>query len=248
MSKLTKHQIKDDRVHDILVEGYGNLLGTLESHWQLYLWFFLGVVVVGIGGFFGWTWWSSRTAKAYLALDKVQEAYSATISPSGSVSPADSATPSFPSAEARDKEVQKLLGDLKKTGSPGEVGDISKFYDVMQLAGSGKVSEAETALGPLVGNAKFKHVALRLRARLYESQSQWDMAEADWKALAALKSQLVPEEEGLWLLGQYYERRQDSAKAIESYDKALTLMSKAPEDSTLKSKFKKQIESLKGAA
>lgn len=245
MSKLSKHQIREDHIHDVLAEGFGNLLLGLRDGWKLYAGVAGAILVVALGAVYFWSTRSSKEEKASTVLAKVQAAYDAQIAPTGGVSDEDN--PTFPSEEARRKEVEKLVGEIEAKGA-GAPARIALIYSALEAAKAGKPDQALTVLQPLVGDSELAPVALRVRGKIYEGQGQWDKAEADWKAYADLKNPTVPAGQGQYLLGQYYERRAQKEKALEAYDRALATLSEAPDDSPLKSRIKTQVTSLKGGA
>lgn len=248
MSKLSKHQIREDHIHDVLAEGFGNALYSLRDNWKLYAGIGTGALLVALGGVLLWNARSSKAEKASAILSKVQSAYNGQISPSGAIStPADEDNPTFPNEEARRKEVDKYVVEIQSKGA-GTPARIGVLYAALEKANRGQTQEALKSLEPLTSDSDLAPLALKLRAKIYEGQSQWDKAEADWKAYAALKNPTVPEGEGLYLLGQYYERRQQVDKAVETYEKALTTLAKAPDESPLKTRIKAQVTSLKGTA
>lgn len=244
MSKLSKHQIREDAIHDVLAEGFGNTLYSIRDNWKIYLGVVGGIIVVAFGGVVLWNARANKAEKASALLAKVQSAYDAQIAPTGGISP-DQDNPTFPTEDARRKEVDKYLAEVKNQGA-GVPLRIGTLYTALEDSNRGKPDEALKALGPLTTDSTLAPIALRLRAKIYEGMSQWDKAESDWKAYAALKDPRVPQGEGWYLLGQFYERRQQKDKAIEAYEKALTLLAQAPDENPLKTRVKAQVAGLKG--
>lgn len=245
MSKLSKHQIREDHIHDVLAEGFGNLLYSLRDGWKLYAGVLGGVLLLALAAVYFWSARTSKEAKASTVLAKVQAAYDAQIAPTGGVSDEDN--PTFPSEDARRKEVEKLVGEIEAKGA-GAPARIARIYAALEAAKAGKPDHALTILKPLVTDSELAPVALRIRGKLLEERGQWDKAEADWRAYADLKNPTVPKGQGLYLLGQHYARRGQKEKAIEAYDKALALLSDAPDDSPMKSRIKAQATSMKDGA
>lgn len=248
MSKLSKHQIREDHIHDILAEGYGNILLSLRDSWKLYAGIGAGALLVALGGVILWNARSSKAEKASELLSKVQSAYNGQIAPSGGISkPDDQDNPTFPNEEARRKDVDKYLAEMKSKGA-GVPERIGTLYTALEDANRGKAEQALKTLGPLTSDSDIGPLALKVRAKIYEGQGQWDKAEADWKAYSISKNPTVPKGQGLYLLGQFYERHQQKDKAVEAYEKALTALSQAPDEDPLKTRIKAQVSSLKGAA
>ena len=203
---------------------------------------------MALGGVILWNARASKAEKASEILAKVQSAYSGQITPSGAISsPSDEDNPTFPNEDARRKEVDKFVAEIQSKGA-GTPARIGKLYAALEYANRGKTEDALKVLGPLASDSDLGPLVLKVRAKLYEGQSQWDKAEADWKTLAALKNPTVPDGEGLYLLGQFYERRHQADKAVETYENAMTALAKAPDENPLKTRVKTQVSSLKGTA
>ena len=213
--RLTKQEMREDQFRDLLSEFYFGVIRSIEEHWVNYV---VGLVVLLgaiAGGFYLANRVQEQRAHASFLLSKVMEAYSAPVSEAPNPNPAQL---SFKSESAKTQEVATRLAALEKAKGAGDSGKLAAFYQALSLADSGKVAEAEKALTPLVSDKSLAPVALQLRARMREAQGQWDQAESDWKALTTLKSGSWEDAEGWWLLGSFYERRNQKDKAVNAYE------------------------------
>ncbi len=247
--KLTKKQMREDQFRDILEEFYFGVIEGLEKHWATYLAGFLVLLIAGFGALYFWNSHQRHVAQSSYLLTQVMEAYSAPVGKDTKDN--NSAQLTFGTNQARLKAVDTRLKALEKQAGSDESGNIAVFYKALTQADSGKIKDAITTVGPLTEDARLAPVALGLRARLYEASGEFKKAEADWKALASLKNADFPEGEGLWQLGQFYERQGEDAKAVDAYKKIEEAFSgKEDKDAQggLAERARSRLEAIKGAA
>lgn len=244
--RLTKQEMREDQFRDLLSEFYFGAIRSVEEHWVNYLIGLLVVLGAIAGGFYLSNRLRDQRAQGSYLLAKVMEAYSAPVSDAPD---SNASQLSFKSESAKAQEVATRLAALEKAKGAGDSGKLAAFYQALTLAQSGKTADAEKALGPLVADKDLAPLALQLRARIREAAGQWDLAEADWKALTTLKNPSWLDAEGWYLLGGYYERRSQSDKAVGAYEMvAKSLGPEAGDDNALLKRAKDQMETLKGKA
>ncbi len=246
--KLTKKQMREDQFRDILEEFYFGVIEGLEKHWATYLAGLLALLIVGFGALYFWDSHKSHVAKSSYLLAQVMEAYNAPVGKDAQKQNGDQLH--YATNVDRLQAVDTRLKSLDKQAGNDTSGDLGVFYKALALADAGKVKEAISTVGPLTSNKRLAPIALGLRARLYESSGDWKDAEADWKALANLKTEDYPAGEGLWELAQFYERRGDDAKAIDTYKKIEGAASGSEKDAQggLAQRARSRLEAIKGAA
>jgi len=244
--KLTKRDLREDAFRDMLADGYRTILGSLERHWTLYTGIAVGIFLLVLLSYFLWNAHVKKTSNASYILAEITQTYDARITEEEQ--PATSVLPTFRDEKARDAKIESLLSDLEEAGGASANRKAGMLYRAAHLQRSGKTAEAAEAVSPLVKDDVFGPLALRFRALLYESDQKWDLAEADWKNLAARRSPTLPAGEGPWLLGSYYERRSENAKAIEAFEQAAAMLEERPEDDGLKTRVTGKLETLKGEA
>ena len=245
--RLSKQQMREDQFRDFLSEFYFGSLAAIENHWQATL-VGLCILLVAIGGgYFVWSREQAKTAKASYLLSKVMDAYSAPIETGKS---AQSGEETFSTQQQRTAAVQSNLTNLETEVGERATGGLATLYKGLAQADAGNLADAVKTISPLTGRAKTAPLALPLRARLYEAMGEWDKAEADWKSLASLSAPTMPKGEGWFLLGKFYERRDQKDKAIQAYQEAEKAVpaAKDQEQQGVAQRAKTQLEALKGKA
>ena len=246
--KLTKQEMRHDEFRDLLSEVYFGSVRHLENNWRAYVVALVVVLVVGSVAYFVWYRSESKNAEASYLLSQVIEAYNASVEEPAKDEKKSSLQLTFKTDKEKDETINKRLGALQAKAD-GKSKDLYDFYKALSLARAGQLAEAVSKITPLTKGGELQAQALTLRARLYESQSQWDKAEADWKALSALEGPTWPKGEGWYQLGQFYERRLQMDKAADCYEKASKSVTgeDAKEDPLVK-RAKTQLDAVKGKA
>ncbi len=241
--KLTKQEMRDDQFRDVLSELYFGALNTISENWRAFAVGFAAVLLLLAGAFYLWQAHLAKEARASYLLGQVMDAYNAPVE----ATPAQgrSSQLSFPSEAQRAQAVDTRLAAYQQ--AVGASSPLALYYKALSQAQGGNASGAAATLDPVTKDAKLGSVALSLQARLYESQGQWDKAEADWKALTAISTPTWTKAEGFLALGAYYERRSMKDKAMQAYEQAETLAGQQS-DETLAKKAKEKVDSLKGRA
>lgn len=248
--KLSKQNMREDQVRDFLSEMYFGSLRHLEANWRSYTVGFALVVALTAGGLYLMQRWEKAGQLASYQLSGIMDAYDAPTGPDAKPRGLDA--PTFANREARNRDVEKRVAEMAGFGASTGTKDAGKLYNALALADAGKSAEALAAVTPLTKGSPLAPLALTLRARLYEAQGQFDKAEADWKALSTFQSPSIPKGEGLWELGQFYERRKENAKALEAYNKIEAVLPAAKDGDTPQSedpltrRAKARIDALKG--
>jgi len=248
--KLTKQEMRHDEFRDILSEVYFGSVKHLEAYWKAYLTALVTILVAGSVGYFFWYRSESRSAQASYLLAQVIEAYNAPVEASDKNADKNAAKNpaalSFKSEKEKDEAIKARLADLTPKAN-GQSKPLCEFYKALSQARDGQIADAVAKVTPLTKDSELAPQALALRARLYEAQSQWDKAEADWKALAALDKPAWPKGEGWYVLGQYYERRLQLDKAAECYEKASkSVTGDDAKDDPLVKRAQTQLDAVKG--
>lgn len=244
--KLTKQEMRKDEFRSILSEVYFGAVRHLEQYWRAYLIGLAAVLVVGGAAYYIQIRSAAKQDKSSYLLAQVIEAFNAPVE----ASPKDpnSKQLTFKTEKEKTDAIQARMKALEAEQA-GSAKAFYTFYSAQAQARGDKLAEAAATVTPLTKDPRLAPQALVFRARLYEAQSQWDKAEADWKALTGLDNASWPAGEGWCLLGEYYERRGDTQKAIESYEKAAKSVTgeEAKEDALVK-RAQTQLEALKGKA
>jgi tetratricopeptide (TPR) repeat protein len=244
--RLSKQEMREDQFRDFLSEFYFGAIRSVEEHWQRYLVGLVVVLAAIAGGFFLANRMKEQRDHGSYLLGRVMEAYDAPVSDTPNP---NSSRLSFTSESAKTQEVATRLAAMEKAKGAGDSGRLAAVYQALSLAQAGKYAEAEKALGPVAADKNLAPVALLMRAKLREAQGQWDQAEQDYKSLCAAKSPSWLDAEGWWLLGGFYERRNQNEKALAAYEMvSKSLGPEAGEDNALAKRAKDQMETLKGKA
>ncbi|MEW5763476.1 MAG: hypothetical protein ACOYXN_05490 [Acidobacteriota bacterium] len=245
--RLSKQEMRQDQFRSLLSEAFVASIRSMETHWRIYLAGLAVLVASAAGAFAFWNHLEAKKAERSHRLNEVIEAFAA---PVGEAAAAGGASALRFSDEAKKTaEVEKRLKALEAEGSGGS-GGLTVFYKAISLARQGKTREAAAALEPATKGGVLAPLALPMRGGLYEALGEFSKAEADFKALAQLESPTLPKGEGLWQLGQYYERRGEKAKAAEAYKKIQELMkgTEEGEEPSILQRAKKRLEALEGDA
>lgn len=245
--KLTKQQMREDQFRDALTEIYVGTLTHVERYWKAYLAGLLVAAVAGAGGWFFWNRHRENVKEQQYLLGQVMEALTASVNEKTDAVPSGNLT--FPSEQARQKEVESRFKTLSKDAS-GARRKAALLLETSFLLRKGKTDEAVSRLSPLVSDGTYGPLALSLRAAAHEGAGRYESAEADYQSLAALKSPLMPPGEGAWLLGQFYERRGQKEKALKAYaqaEKAFPASEEGQEPGLLQ-RVKKRMEAVKEGA
>jgi tetratricopeptide (TPR) repeat protein len=245
--RLSKQDMRQDQFRSLLSEVFVASIRSLETHWKFYLAGLAVVVASTAGAFAFWIHLQDKRAERSHRLNEVIEAFAAPVGPPPSAGAA--AGLNFADEAKKSAEVEKRLKALEAEGSGGS-GSLTVFYRAVSLAREGKAKEAVAALEPAAKSRVLAPLALPLRGGLHETLGDYAKAEADFKALSELGSPTLPKGEGLWQLGQYYERRGEKAKALEAYRKLEEGYqgTEEGEEPSLLQRAKKRVEALKGAA
>jgi tetratricopeptide (TPR) repeat protein len=244
--RLTKQEMRKDEFRSILSEVYFGAVRHLEQYWRAYLIGLAVVLVIGGAAYYFQMRSAAKQDKSSHLLAQVIEAFNAPVE----------ANPKDPNSKQltfkTEKEKTDAIQARMKALEPEQAGPtkaLYTFYSALGQARGDKLAEAVTTVTPLTKDPRLAPQALVLRARLYEAQSQWDKAEADWKSLAELDNPSWPAGEGWCLLGEYYERRGDTQKAVESYEKAKkSVTGEEAKDDALVNRAQAKLEALKGKA
>ncbi len=242
--KLTKRDLRDDAFRDILADGYRTISMSLENYWYWYLGVLGGALLLLILGYTYWTMQQGKTEHASLLIGEIQETFNAPIQETPNE--ANPLQKTFKTTEARGEELLALATQLEETGGSGKNRTVAEVYSILEAAREGDVDQAILELEPLTKDPRVGTVALRLRAFLYEDKNQFDKAEQDWIKLSEIKTELLPAGTGYWMLGQFYERQEDTEKAVAAYEKGEAALAAAEDDDALKSRITSQIATLKG--
>ena len=242
--RLTKQEMRKDEFRSILSEVYFGAVKHLEQYWKAYLIGLAAVLVIGGGAYYLQYRADSKEAEASYLLAQVIEAANAPVQAEAKDTRSNQLT--FKTEKEKDQAIQTRLKALEPKQA-GATKAFYTFYTALSQARGGKTAEAVSTLTPLTMDARLAPQAITLRARLYEAQSQWDKAEADWKSLTELDNAAWPKGEGWFVLAQYYERRNETEKAISCYEKASKSVTgeDAKEDALVK-RAQAQLEALKG--
>ena len=244
--KLTKQDMRHDEFRDILSEIYFWSVKHLETYWKGYLTALAIILVAGSVGYFIWYRSETKNAQASYLLARVIEAYNAPVETSDKNAAKKSAELSFKTDKEKDEAIKARLAELAPKAN-GSSSALCEFYKALSQAQDGQIADAVAKVTPLTKDGELAPQALTLRARLYEAQSQWDKAEADWKALAALDKPTWPKGEGWYSLGQFYERRLQLDKAEECYEKAAkSVTGNDAKDDSLVKRAQTQLDAVKG--
>lgn len=240
--KLTKQEMRQDEFRSVLAELYFGALGYISENWKTFAFGFAAILLLLAGAFFLWQSHQAKLGEESYLLGQVMEAYNAPIQ-TGVKTPGQT---SFASPSQRNQEVEARLAKYAKDA--GASSPLALYYKALAQAEAGQMAEAVSTVTPLATDAKFAPIGLALRARLFEAQSNWDKAEADWKALTTTTTATWTPAEGWMALGQYYQRRAMKDKAIDAYQQVEKVAGADAKDNPLASSAKTKIEELKGAA
>jgi hypothetical protein len=241
--KLTKQEMRQDEFRSVLAELYFGALGYISENWKGFAIGFAAVLLLLAGAFYLWQGYEAKLGEESYLLGQVMEAYNAPVQ--AGAKPQGQQT-IFSSDSQRDQEVSARLA--KYTKDAGASSPLAVYYKALSQADAGQVADAISTVTPLTTNPKFAPIGLALRARLYETQSNWDKAEADWKSLTTTTTATWIPEEGWFALAQYYQRRDLKDKAIEAYQQVEKAAGPDAKDDPIARSAKSKIEELKGAA
>lgn len=248
--RLTKEDMRHDAFRDMLTVAYRDVEGGLERHWRLYLAALVLLLAAFLGAKYAIDSLHARKDEASFRLAKVVEAYNAPVLAKDDPSRESFVRQGgvfFDSDAARAAEVTKRLDEAAKTG--GATQSMVALYKAMAAARGGKVDEALSLAAPVTADPTAGPLAVMFVARLYEAKRQPDKAEEAWKKLAGMKSDLLPEGSAQALLGDYYDRAGNEAKAKEAFTAAeAALKGKAADDDPLLTRVKSRLEQLKATA
>jgi predicted negative regulator of RcsB-dependent stress response len=241
--KLTKQEMRQDEFRSVLAELYFGALGYISENWKGFAIGFAAVLLLLAGGFYLWQAHEAKLGEQSYLLAQVMDAYNAPVQ--AGAKPQGQQT-IFSSDSQRDQEVTARLAKYSKDA--GASSPLAVYYKALTQADAGQVAEAISTVTPVATNPKFAPIGLALRARLYETQSNWDKAEADWKTLTTTTTPTWTPADGWMALGQYYQRRDMKDKAIDAYQQVEKVAGSEAKDDPLARTAKSKIEELKGAA
>lgn len=241
--RLTKQEMRGDEFRHVLAEIYFGALGYITERWRVFAIGFVVVLLMLAGSFYLWQSQQAKSAHNSFLLGEVMDAYNAPIEATPKGGPGQL---SYPSEAQRAQAVDARLTAYSKAAGSGS--PMAVYYRSLIQARAGNLSEAATTVSALTQNAEFGPVALALRASLYEGQSQWEKAEADYKALANLSTPTWTRADGLMALGEYYERRGQKDKAADAYGQVEKAVGKDASDDPLVKRAKTKIDEMKGMA
>jgi hypothetical protein len=241
--KLTKQEMRQDEFRSVLAELYLGALGYISENWKGFAIGFAAVLLLLAGAFYLWQAHEAKLGEQSYLLGQVMEAYNAPVQ--AGAKPQGQQT-TFASAAQRDQEVSARLA--KYTKDAGASAPIAVYYKALAQAQAGQVTEAIGTVTPVAADPKFSPIGLSLRARLYETQSNWDKAEADWKTLTTTTTATWTPAEGWFALAQYFQRRDLKDKAVDAYQQVEKAAGPDAKDDPLVRSAKSKIEELKGAA
>ncbi len=247
--RLTKQDMRHDAFRDLLSTAYRDVEGGVERHWRLYLAGLVLCLAAFVGGKYLLDRVQARRDEASFRLSRVAEAFDAPV-----LAKDDPSRESFKrqggvfydSEAARAQEVSKRLDEAAKDA--GAAAPQVALYRAMASARAGKLDEALAQVAPVTADPVAGPLALMLQARLYEAKRRPEKAEESWKKLAGAKSGLLPEGAAQLLLGEYYDRAGNDAKAKEAYTAAeAAWKGKVGDDDPLAARVKSRLEQLKQA-
>lgn len=240
--KLTKREMRGDEFRDVLAEVYFGALTYITEKWRAFAIGFVVVLMLAAGAFYLWQDQQAKAARNSYLLGQVMDAYSAPVeaAPKGA-----SSQLTFTTEALRTQEVESRLSAYAQSAGAGS--PMAVYYRALLQARAGNLSGAAATVSPLTGDAKLAPVALSLRARLYEGQAQWEKAEADYKALAALSTPAWTPSDGWLALGEYYQRRGQKEKAADAFGQVEKAVGKDAADDPLAKRAKAKLDELKGA-
>ena len=242
--KLTKQEMRQDEFRTVLGELYFGALSYISENWKGFAIGFAAVLLLLAGAFYAWQAYEAKLGEESFLLGQVMEAYNAPVMAAAPNAPSQQL--SFPSEAQRNQAVETRLASYVKDAGASDT--LAIYYKALAQAEGGKVAEAITTLTPVATDAKYAPVGLSLRARLYETQSTWDKAEADWKALTAITTATWTPSDGWLALGEYYQRRGIKDRAIEAYQQVEKADGAGAKDDPMAKRATTKIEELKGAA
>jgi tetratricopeptide (TPR) repeat protein len=241
--RLSKQEMREDEFRDVLAEVYFGTLGYITEKWRAFATGFVVVLLMLAGAFYLWQNQQSKAEHNSFLLGQLMDAYNAPVEATPKGGPSQL---SYPSEAQRAQAVDARLSAYSQAAGAGS--PMAVYYKSLIQARAGNLSEATTTVSALIKDAELAPVALSLRASLYEGQSQWDKAEADYKALAGLTTPTWTPADGLLALGSYYERRGQKDKALEALGQVEKAVGKDASDDPLVKSAKAKIDEMKGAA
>jgi|WetSurMetagenome_2_1015567.scaffolds.fasta_scaffold11827_5 tetratricopeptide (TPR) repeat protein len=241
--KLTKQEMRQDEFRSVLAELYFGALGYISENWKGFAIGFAAVLLLLAGAFYLWQAREAKLGEQSYLLGQVMEAYNAPVQ-AGAKPQGQQVI--FSSASLRDQAVNANLA--KYSNEAGASSPLAVYYKALSQAEAGQTAEAISTVTPVAANPKFAPVGLALRARLYEVQSNWDKAEADWKALTTTTTPTWTPAEGWFVLAQYYQRRDMRDKAIDAFQQVEKTAGPDAKDDPIVRSAKSKVEELKGAA
>ena len=240
--RLSKQEMREDEFHSVLAEVYFGALGYITEKWRAFAIGFVVILLLLAGAFYLWQNQQVKAAQNSYLLGQVMDAYNAPVdaAPKGA-----SSQLSYASESQRAQAVDTRLSAYSQAA--GANSPMAVYYRALVQARAGKLSEATTTVSVLTKNAELAPVALALRASLYEGQSQWDKAEADYKALAGLNTPTWTPADGWLALGDYYARRGQKDKAADAFGQVEKTLGKDASDDALAKRAKAKLDEMKGA-
>ncbi len=249
--KLTKQEMRQDAFRDFLSLAYKDIEQSLEHHWKVYV---LGLAVflaAIVGGMQAASFFEARKDDASMRLAKVMEAFNAPVLSAGDPARKELSSRQslfFDSNQARDAEVTKRIEEALKGGGPALTRDLALLCKAEEAARAQRYDEAISVSAPLCANPPAGALAIMFQARVYEAQKKPDQAEAAWKKLSAIKTAALPGGAAEELLGEYYERAGQMAKAGEAYKAAqAVLVAKGGDSDPMLARVKERLEQLKAS-
>lgn len=249
--KLTKQDMRQDAFRDFLSLAYKDVEQSLEHHWKIYLAGLVVFLAALVGGMQAFHYVEARKDSASMRLAKVMEAFNAPVLSADDPSRKElSARQSlfFDSSQARDAEVTKRIEEALKGGGPVVTRNLTLLYKAEEASRAQRYDEAISISDPLCADPPADVLAVMLQARVFEAQKKADKAEAAWKKLSTMKSAVLPDGAAEELLGEYYERAGEAAKAEETYKAAqAVLLAKGGEKDPLLARVKERLEQMKAS-
>ncbi len=249
--KLTKQEMRQDAFRDFLSLAYKDVEQSLENHWKVYVAGLVAFLALLAGGMQAFNYYEARQDKASMRVAKVMEAFNAPVLAADDPARKELSSRQslfFGTNQARDAEVTKRIEEALKGGGPSQTRDLVVLCKAEEAARAQRYDEAITVSDPLCGSSPLGEVAVMFQARVFEAAKKADKAEAAWKKVAAMKSLLLPDGSGQELLGEYYERAGDKAKAEDAYKSAqAVLAAKCGDNDPMLARVKERLEQLKAS-
>ena len=212
MQGYTRRQLKEDKFAEKTKEA----VQWTAGHQRLVLWAVV-LVVLGLGGYFGYTTWESRQSEAAnAALGSAMRTFNDQLRPAGA--PAVEGEQSFTSVADRAKAAGKQFKDVADKYSYTKPGKIARYMEGVAAMQAGDGASAEQQFKAVAGSRDQNIAALAKMALAshYRSSNKFSDATRIYKDLQEHPTDTVSKAQAQLAMAEMYENS-DPQQAASIY-------------------------------